>query len=100
LSVPGLLGWAIRQAWISARRFYSPRNLERQRIHVWIRQNVLAFVSPEFLSKNPWAREIASQSGPLSIVHPELFTALIGSGFAKRRQQIKSERHSLESHRN
>ena len=54
-------------------------------IHVWIRQNVLAFVSPEFLSKNPWAREIASHSGPLSIVHPELFTALIGARLPKRR---------------
>src|SRR6516225_7786825 len=45
-------------------------------MHVWIRQNVLAFVSPEFLLRNPWARETASSSGPLSIVHPELFTAL------------------------
>jgi cyclopropane fatty-acyl-phospholipid synthase-like methyltransferase len=45
-------------------------------MHMWIRQNVLAFVSPEFLLRNPWARETASSSGPLSIVHPELFTAL------------------------
>ena len=54
-------------------------------MHVWIRQNVLAFVSPKFLLKNPWARETASSSGPLSIVHPEFFTALIKTRFAERR---------------
>ena len=54
-------------------------------MHVWIRQNVLAFVSPKFLLKNPWARETASSSGPLSIVHPELFTALIRTRLAERR---------------
>jgi cyclopropane fatty-acyl-phospholipid synthase-like methyltransferase len=54
-------------------------------IHVWVRQNVLAFVSPKFLLKNPWARETASSSGPLSIVHPELFTALIRTRLAEHR---------------
>jgi hypothetical protein len=47
-------------------------------IHIWVRQNMLAFVSAKFLLKNMWAREAALWSGPLSIVHPELFT-----GFTK-----------------
>lgn len=54
-------------------------------IHVWIRQNVLAFCSSEFLSKNSWAREAAAASGPLSIVHPELFTALVKVRLAQGR---------------
>ena len=76
-------------AGLFAKHGYRPVDFIRRAIwndagmHVWIRQNVLAFVSPEFLLKNPWAREIASASGPLSIVHPELFTTLVKSRLAK-----------------
>ena len=76
-------------AGLFAKHGYRPVDFIRRAIwndagmHVSIRQNVLAFVSPEFLLKNPWAREIASASGPLSIVHPELFVALVKSRLAK-----------------
>ncbi len=66
-----------------ARHNYQPVDFIRRAIwndggiHVWIRQNMLAFASPGFLLQNPWAREFASRSGPLSIVHPELYTAFM-----------------------
>ena len=44
-------------------------------VQVWLRQNVIPFASPRFLVEHAWAREIADGSGPLSIVHPELYDA-------------------------
>jgi cyclopropane fatty-acyl-phospholipid synthase-like methyltransferase len=70
-------------AGLFAKHGYQPLDFIRRAIwsdrgiHVWIRQNVFAFVSTEFMVKNAWARETAASSGPLSIVHPELFTAVI-----------------------
>ena len=63
--------------------FIRPEIWTDSAIHVWIRQNILAFVSLEFLLKNPWARKIALASRPLSVVHPELFTALIKARLPK-----------------
>jgi cyclopropane fatty-acyl-phospholipid synthase-like methyltransferase len=77
-------------AGLFAKHGYRPLDFIRRAIwsdrgmHMWIRQNVVAFVSTEFMLKNTWAREIAPSSGPLSIVHPELFTALVRTRLAKR----------------
>jgi SAM-dependent methyltransferase len=66
-----------------AKHDYQPLDFIRRAIwsdhgmHVWIRQNVIAFVSTEFMVQNSWARELGLSLGPLSIVHPELFAALI-----------------------
>ena len=57
--------------------FIRPAIWNDSAMHLWIRQNMLAFVSAQFLSKNSWARKVAAASRPLSIVHPELFTALL-----------------------
>ena len=57
--------------------FIRPAIWNDSAIHLWIRQNMLAFGSAQFLSKNSWARKVAAASRPLSIVHPELFTALL-----------------------
>lgn len=78
-------------AGLFAKHGYQPLDFIRRAIwsdrgmDVWIRQNVIAFVSVEFMVTNAWARETATSSGPLSIVHPELFTALI-----KGRRQSKN----------
>ena len=54
-------------------------------MHLWIRQNIIAFVSAEFMVKMR-GRATTASSGPLSIVRAELFTALIkASRFAKDR---------------
>jgi cyclopropane fatty-acyl-phospholipid synthase-like methyltransferase len=77
-------------AGLFAKHGYQPLDFIRRAIwsdrgmHMWIRQNVIAFVSAEFMLKNAWARETASSSGPLSIVHPELFTALIKTRRSRR----------------
>jgi cyclopropane fatty-acyl-phospholipid synthase-like methyltransferase len=77
-------------AGLFAKHGYQPLDFIRRAIwsdrgmHMWIRQNVIAFVSAEFMLKNTWARETASSSGPLSIVHPELFTALVRTRLAER----------------
>ena len=76
-------------AGLFAKHGYQPVDFVRRAIwndsgiHLWVRQNVLAFVSAEFLLKNMWAREATLLSGPLSIVHPELYTAF-NEEFAKR----------------
>ena len=44
-------------------------------VHVWLRQNIIPFASPRFLAEHAWARDIADSSGPLSVVHPELYNA-------------------------
>jgi cyclopropane fatty-acyl-phospholipid synthase-like methyltransferase len=73
-----------------AKHGYQPLDFIRRAIwsdrstHVWIRQNVIAFVSAEFMLNNPWARETSASSGPLSIVHPDLFTALIKARGSRR----------------
>jgi SAM-dependent methyltransferase len=74
-----------------AKHGYQPLDFIRRAIwsdrgtHVWIRQNVIAFVSAEFMLNNPWAT--AGSSGPLSIVHPDLFTALI-----KARDSLRTDK--------
>lgn len=46
-------------------------------VHVWIRQNVLAFASARFAAAAPWVRDLADGAFPLSIVHPEMFMGLV-----------------------
>jgi SAM-dependent methyltransferase len=70
--------WAARFATYG----YQPLDFVRRSIwsdrsvQVWLRQNVIPFASARFLAENSWTSEFAGSGGPMSIVHPDLFTML------------------------
>lgn len=70
--------WAAR----FANHGYAPLDFVRRAlwtdrsVQVWLRQNVIPFASSRFVEKHAWARRVAESSGPLSMVHPELYNAV------------------------
>jgi SAM-dependent methyltransferase len=69
--------WAeeFRRRGLSVHDFLRADIWDDRDVLAWLRQNVVVFARRETLGMPPWIRRPPANRGPMSVIHPELYTA-------------------------
>jgi SAM-dependent methyltransferase len=62
-----------------------------QQVHWWLRQNVVLFAHKDLIATNASLKRVAEHQGPVSVVHPDVYTQRIRDLLAQLEQLKKVE---------